>query len=150
MKSVFPIKYIVMLLGVFITIWPALYNHYALFFTDSQLYINCGNEFSYTEDRSFVYGWFIGITPDLVTGVWVGAEDRSVRFKSMNYGQGARMALPIYGFYMKQVYKDTHIGLSTLDFSEPSDYDIRRYACSDASIPEEVIDEGDVPFDNDF
>ena len=95
-------------------------------------------------------GWFIGITPDLVTGVWVGAEDRSVRFKSMNYGQGARMALPIYGFYMKQVYKDTHIGLSTLDFSEPSDYDIRRYACSDAIIPEEVIDEGDVPFDNDF
>ena len=95
-------------------------------------------------------GWFIGITPDLVTGVWVGAEDRSVRFKSMNYGQGARMALPIYGLYMKQVYKDFHIGLSTLDFSEPSDYDIRRYACSDAIIPEEVIDEGDVPFDNDF
>lgn len=51
-----------MLLGVIITLWPALYNHYALFFTDSQLYINCGNEFSFTEDRSFVYGWFIGIT----------------------------------------------------------------------------------------
>lgn len=69
MKSVFPIKYIVMLLGVFITIWPALYNHYALFFTDSQLYINCGNEFSFTEDRSFVYGWFIGIT-SLHVSLW--------------------------------------------------------------------------------
>jgi len=62
MKSIFSSKYFVMLIGVFITLWPALYNHYALFFTDSQLYINCGNEFTFTEDRSFVYGWFVGIT----------------------------------------------------------------------------------------
>ncbi len=94
-------------------------------------------------------GWFIGITPDLVTGIWVGAEDRSVRFKSMNYGQGARMALPIYGLYMKQVYKDAHIGLSTLDFAEPPDYDPKKYECTDVLI-DQVIDEGDVPFDNDF
>jgi len=94
-------------------------------------------------------GWFIGITPDLVTGIWVGAEDRSVRFKSMNFGQGARMALPIYGLYMKQVYKDAHIGLSTLDFAEPPDYDPKKYECADV-IVDEVIDEGDVPFDNDF
>ena len=94
-------------------------------------------------------GWFIGITPDLVTGIWVGAEDRSVRFKSMNYGQGARMALPIYGLYMKQVYKDAHIGLSTLDFAEPPDYDAKKYECADVLV-DEVIDEGDVPFDNDF
>ncbi len=94
-------------------------------------------------------GWFIGITPDLVTGIWVGAEDRSVRFKSMNYGQGARMALPIYGLYMKQVYKDAHIGLSTLDFAEPPDYDPKKYECKDVLI-DQVIDEGDVPFDNDF
>jgi len=58
-----------MLIGVFITLWPAIYNHYALFFTDSQLYINCGNEFTFTEDRSFVYGWFIGIT-SLHTSLW--------------------------------------------------------------------------------
>lgn len=94
-------------------------------------------------------GWFIGITPDLVTGIWVGAEDRSVRFKSMNFGQGARMALPIYGLYMKQVYKDAHIGLSTLDFAEPQDYDPKKYECADVLV-DEVIDEGDVPFDNDF
>ena len=94
-------------------------------------------------------GWFIGITPDLVTGIWVGAEDRSVRFKSMNFGQGARMALPIYGLYMKQVYKDAHIGLSTLDFAEPPDYDPKKYECADVLV-NEVIDEGDVPFDNDF
>ena len=62
MKSIFSLKYFVMIIGVFITFWPAFYNHYALFFTDSQLYINCGNEYNFTEDRSFVYGWFIGIT----------------------------------------------------------------------------------------
>jgi penicillin-binding protein 1A len=67
----------------------------------------------------------------------------------MNFGQGARMALPIYGLYMKQVYKDAHIGLSTLDFAEPPDYDPKKYECADV-IVDEVIDEGDVPFDNDF
>ena len=94
-------------------------------------------------------GWFIGITPDLVTGVWVGAEDRSVRFKSMTFGQGARLALPIYGLYMKQVYKDSHIGLSTIDFAEPPDYDPKKYECKDVLI-DEVIDVEEKPFDTFF
>lgn len=94
-------------------------------------------------------GWFIGITPDLVTGIWVGAEDRSVRFKSMNYGQGARMALPIYGLYMKQVYKDSHVGLSTLDFAEPPDYDNRKFECIDSPVETLIIEE-DQPFENNF
>lgn len=64
-------------------------------------------------------GWFMGLTPDLVTGVWVGAEDRSVRFSSLQYGQGANMALPIYGYYMNKVYKDESIGISTEDFERP-------------------------------
>ena len=68
-----------MLLGVFITLWPALYNHYALFFTDSQLYINCGNEFSFTEDRSFVYGWFIGIT-SLHISLWFPVIVQAISF----------------------------------------------------------------------
>jgi penicillin-binding protein 1A len=67
-------------------------------------------------------GWFIGITPNMVTGVWVGAEDRSVRFKSTGIGQGARVALPIYGLYMQRVYKDPNIGYSILDFEAPPDY----------------------------
>ena len=50
---------------------------------------------------------------------------------------------------MKQVYKDIHIGLSTLDFAEPPDYDPKRFECSDVVQPE-IIDEGDVPFDNDI
>jgi penicillin-binding protein 1A len=91
-------------------------------------------------------GWFIGITPNLVTGVWVGAEDRAVRFRSMNYGQGARMALPIYGYYMEKVYKDPVIGLSTRDFPIPLDYDPLAYDCTEILIPESV-DESEIPFE---
>ncbi|MCE3295528.1 MAG: hypothetical protein K0R65_1242 [Crocinitomicaceae bacterium] len=68
-------------------------------------------------------GWFVGITPDLATGIWVGAEDRSVRFRSTDEGQGARVAMPIYGYYMNKVYKDPKIGISTTDFVKPKDFD---------------------------
>lgn len=64
-------------------------------------------------------GWFIGITPDLVTGVWVGAEDRSVRFNSLNLGSGTNMALPIWGYYMKDVYADTTIHIEKERFEPP-------------------------------
>ncbi|MEY4604557.1 MAG: hypothetical protein RIT43_1849 [Bacteroidota bacterium] len=85
-------------------------------------------------------GWFVGLTPDLVTGVWVGAEDRGVRFRSMNWGQGARMALPMYGYYMQKVYKDPVVALSTLDFSRPESYNASQFACSGGdyiAVPEE-------------
>lgn len=75
-------------------------------------------------------GWFVGLTPELVTGVWVGAEDRSVRFRSMNWGQGARMALPIYGYYMQKVYKDPIVALSTTDFEQPASYDPNLFSCA--------------------
>jgi penicillin-binding protein 1A len=75
-------------------------------------------------------GWFVGLTPELATGVWVGAEDRSVRFRSMNWGQGARMALPIYGYYMQKVYKDPVVALSTRDFEQPSTYDPNQFSCA--------------------
>ncbi len=64
-------------------------------------------------------GWFIGITPDLVTGVWTGAEDRSVHFNSTDLGQGANMALPIYGYFMNKVYADPALDISKGDFPEP-------------------------------
>lgn len=75
-------------------------------------------------------GWFVGLTPELATGVWVGAEDRSVRFRSMNWGQGARMALPIYGYYMQKVYKDPVVALSTQDFEQPAAYDPNQFSCA--------------------
>ena len=84
-------------------------------------------------------GWFIGITPNLVTGIWVGAEDRAVRFRSMTYGQGARMALPIYGYYMEKVYKDPKIALSRLDFMRPADYDSLSYDCIEILTPEQYL-----------
>jgi len=65
-------------------------------------------------------GWFMGITPKLVTGVWVGAEDRSVHFRTIKEGQGANMALPIWALYMKDIYADKKIDLYRGDFEKPS------------------------------
>lgn len=56
--------------------------------------------------------WFMGFTPDLVTGVWVGGEERYIHFNSMAFGQGAKAALPIYGLYMKKVYSDPKLPYS--------------------------------------
>lgn len=80
-------------------------------------------------------GWFVGLTPELATGVWVGAEDRGVRFKSTREGQGARTALPIYGFYMQKVYKDPNIHISKGAFEKPRNFDDNLLNCPAASDP---------------
>ncbi|MCB0756333.1 MAG: hypothetical protein KDB98_12110 [Flavobacteriales bacterium] len=64
-------------------------------------------------------GWFIGHTPDLVTGVWVGCEDRAAHFRTIVEGQGASMALPIWALYMKQVYEDPKLEISKGPFEKP-------------------------------
>ncbi|HET7361227.1 MAG TPA: penicillin-binding transpeptidase domain-containing protein, partial [Salinimicrobium sp.] len=69
-------------------------------------------------------GWFMGMVPNLVTGVWVGAEDRSVHFPGIRYGQGATMALPIWGIYMEKVYADEDLNVSKGDFEKPEDISI--------------------------
>jgi penicillin-binding protein 1A len=69
-------------------------------------------------------GWFMGMVPNLVTGVWVGAEDRAVHFKHISYGQGASMALPIWGLYMKACYADETLSISTSEFEEPLELSI--------------------------
>ncbi len=61
-------------------------------------------------------GWFMGITPDLVTGVWVGCEDRAAHFRSLDLGQGANTALPVWALYMRQVYADATLGITKRDF----------------------------------
>ena len=63
--------------------------------------------------------WFIGVTPQLVSGCWVGGEDRDVHFDSMSMGQGATMALPIWANYMKKVYADR-----SLNYSEKAKFDL--------------------------
>lgn len=64
-------------------------------------------------------GWFMGITPDLTTGIWTGAEDRSVHFKTITLGQGSNMALPVWALYMKKVYSDPTLHISQGDFQKP-------------------------------
>jgi penicillin-binding protein 1A len=56
--------------------------------------------------------WFIGYTPSLVTGVWVGGEERDIHFNSMTYGQGAAASLPVWGIYMQKVYANKELGYS--------------------------------------
>ena len=68
--------------------------------------------------------WFMGFTPELVTGVWVGGEERYIHFNTMALGQGARAALPIYGYYMQDVYKDPKLPYSQdTRFEFPSYFD---------------------------
>lgn len=64
-------------------------------------------------------GWFIGMVPNLVAGVWVGNQDRSARFASITYGQGATLALPIWALFMKKCYADDRLAVSNGEFSKP-------------------------------
>ena len=67
--------------------------------------------------------WFMGLTPTLVSGVWVGGDDRDIHFDSMAMGQGATMALPIWAYYMQRVYRDTQLGYNeNAVFDFPSDF----------------------------
>jgi len=69
-------------------------------------------------------GWFMGMVPNLVTGVWVGADDRSVHFRTTEYGQGATMALPIWAQYMKSCYTNKDLNISQEPFKEPENLSI--------------------------
>ena len=92
----------------------------------------------------------MGMVPNLVTGVWVGAEDRAAHFESITYGQGAAMALPIWGMYMKSCYQDESLNVSQEEFEEPQDLSI-EVDCSkynpdnpdgDIDTPTEEIPDG--------
>ncbi len=69
-------------------------------------------------------GWFIGITKQLVTGIWVGGEDRSIHFRSFNYGQGSKMAMPIWSYYMDKVYADKVLGITKGPFKRPENLSV--------------------------
>jgi penicillin-binding protein 1A len=86
-------------------------------------------------------GWFMGLTPDLVTGVWVGAQDPTIRFSSTRYGQGANTALPIYGFFMKDTYADEGVALSRAEFTRPESLGADTLDCKEqASIKGHTFD----------
>jgi penicillin-binding protein 1A len=85
-------------------------------------------------------GWFIGITPQLVSGAWTGAELRSIHFEDLQSGQGARMALPIWGYYMRKVYADRSLPYrDQIDFERPANFsaDIN---CDDPESIEQNMD----------
>ena len=81
--------------------------------------------------------WFMGFTPDLVAGCWVGGEERSVRFNSMAFGQGAAAALPIFGKFLKKVYGDSKLGyLANIPFQLPEGFS----PCYDAGNSDEAVE----------
>lgn len=92
-------------------------------------------------------GWFMGMVPNLVTGVWVGAEDRAAHFASITYGQGASMALPIWAIYMRSCYEDETLSVSKEDFLPPEELTIQvncqDYIADDA--PTDSLLEENVP-----
>ncbi len=69
-------------------------------------------------------GWFLGFVPNLTTGVWVGGEDRAIHFADLARGQGASMALPIWGLYMKKCYADKELKISDGAFKKPTNFDV--------------------------
>ena len=88
-------------------------------------------------------GWFIGMVPNLVTGVWVGGEDRSIHFEKIAYGQGATMSLPIWGLFMKKCYEDEELGVSKEDFEEPENLTI-ELDCSKVQPEKSESEESDI------
>ncbi|MBT4312892.1 MAG: penicillin-binding protein [Flavobacteriaceae bacterium] len=80
-------------------------------------------------------GWFMGMVPNLATGVWVGGEDRSIHFKDIAFGQGATIALPIWGSYMKSLYNLPELGVSQEDFIVPENLSI-AVDCGDVTDPD--------------
>ncbi|MBE7178235.1 MAG: penicillin-binding protein [Mucilaginibacter polytrichastri] len=82
----------------------------------------------------YVDGWYMGVTKDLVTGVWVGADERSVHFKTSQTGEGSRTALPIYGRFMEQVYADPKSGYTFGRFPKPEVKIDKDYNCPSPRI----------------
>ncbi len=93
-------------------------------------------------------GWFMGMVPNLVTGVWVGAEDRAARFASINYGQGGAMALPIWGLFMKKCYADKDLNVSKAEFKRPErmniNLDCKKQETDSIQVPKEVKEAEDL------
>lgn len=95
-------------------------------------------------------GWFMGMVPNLVTGVWVGGEERATHFKTLSYGQGATMALPIWALYMKANYANQELNVSTDAFEEPEDLSINVDCTKVVQELKEEIDTEDDLDDLDF
>ena len=108
------------------------------------LYNPIGGKTGTTNDNSD--GWFMGITPQLVAGVWTGCEDRDIHFRSTDLGEGANTALPIFAIFMKKVYADPSLHITKNDFELPkggntTTLDCNQYQNSKGGSPESPTDE---------
>jgi penicillin-binding protein 1A len=108
------------------------------------LYNPIGGKTGTTNDNSD--GWFMGITPQLVTGVWTGCEDRDIHFRTTDLGEGANTALPIFALFMKKVYADPSLHITKNDFELPkggntTTLDCNQYHNSKGTTPETTSDE---------
>lgn len=94
-------------------------------------WVHQGNEVGGKTGTSSNYsdGWYMGVTPDLITGVWVGADDNRIRFRSSETGEGARTALPIYGKYMELLFNDKKINLKKSKYPKPWTKITKEHSC---------------------
>jgi penicillin-binding protein 1A len=90
-----------------------------------------GNEFAAKTGTTSNHsdGWFMGLTKDLVTGVWVGGDDRSIHFRTSALGEGSKTALPIYGKYMEKLYADKDLKVTKGRFPKPKVEITKKYYC---------------------
>jgi len=92
-------------------------------------------------------GWFMGVVPNLTTGVWVGADDRATHFVDIGRGQGASMALPIWGLYMRKCYEDESLKVSKKPFDKPAnlkiELDCEKYKKENGENDDENSDTND-------
>ena len=106
--------------------------------------------------NSHADSWFMGFTPKLVVGVWVGGDDRDIHFDSMGYGQGARAAMPVYQKFMNKVYRDGRFGINQEQkFEEPENFDPCQDELNDLRSLEsqdidEMVDESENQIDEAF
>ncbi|WP_312697650.1 transglycosylase domain-containing protein [Sphingobacterium mizutaii] len=77
----------------------------------------------------YVDGWYMGVTKDLVAGVWVGCDEQSIHFKSSATGEGSKTALPIYALFMEELYKHPELGVTFGKFPEPTVEITKKYNC---------------------
>ena len=106
----------------------ALWEYPGLWKKDNQIGGKTGTSSDYVD------GWYMGITKDLVTGIWVGADDRSVHFTTSESGEGSHTALPIFGSFMERVYADKQSGYTYGPFPKPWTKITKSYNCPSPRI----------------
>ncbi|MDR6943929.1 penicillin-binding protein 1A [Mucilaginibacter pocheonensis] len=106
----------------------ALWEYPGLWKKDNQIGGKTGTSSDYVD------GWYMGITKNLVTGIWVGADDRSVHFTTSETGEGSHTALPIFGSFMEKVYADPKSGYTYGAFPKPWVKITKEYNCPSPRI----------------